>query len=140
MQQRIAAVQAKIAGQPQVKVIYYDAGEGPLGIFGKGAWEYVLTLAGGQNVFGDSSEGYMQISAEQVAARDTDIFIVARYTAEGVKTTEERIAYLKATFPNSTAVKNNRVIAIPYEYTNPGLQNVEGVEALARALYPELFR
>ena len=139
MQQRVAAVQSKIKGQPPVKVIYYDAGEGPLGIFGKGAWEYVLTLAGGENVFSDLKEGYAQISAEQVAARDTDVFIVAGYTGEGVKTPEERVAYLKATFPNSTAVKNNRVVVIPYEYTNPGLQNVEGVEALAKALYPTLF-
>jgi hypothetical protein len=31
------------------------------------------------------------------------------------------------------------VIIIPYEYTNPGVQNVLGVETLAKALHPDRF-
>ncbi|NJM07381.1 ABC transporter substrate-binding protein, partial [Candidatus Gracilibacteria bacterium] len=138
MQARIAAVTAQLDEVEPVSVIYYDAGEGPLGIFGPGTWEYVFTLAGATNAFSDLSESYVQISIEEVATRDADVIVVAGYEG-GEKTSEERAAFIRSTFPNSTAVQNDRVIIIPYEYTNPGIQNVLGVEFLARALHPERF-
>lgn len=138
MQARIAAVTEKLAGVEPVSVIYYDAGEGPLGIFGPGTWEYVFQLAGATNAFSDLSESYAQLSVEEVATRDADVIVVAGYEG-GDRTSEERAAFIRATFPNTQAVRNDRVIIIPYEYTNPGIQNVLGVEALARALHPERF-
>jgi iron complex transport system substrate-binding protein len=140
MQQRIAAVTAQLQGVEPVSVIYYDAGEGPLGIFGPGTWEYVFNLAGATNIFSDLSESYVQVSVEEVATRNADYIVVAGYTAEGVKSSEERAAFIRATFPNTSAVQNDRVIIIPYEYTNPGIQNVLGVETLAKALHPETFQ
>ncbi|NJO83445.1 MAG: ABC transporter substrate-binding protein, partial [Blastochloris sp.] len=138
MQARIAAVTAQLDGVEPVSVIYYDAGEGPLGIFGPGTWEYVFNLAGATNAFSDLSESYAQISIEEVATRDADVIVVAGYEG-GEKTSEERAAFIRSAFPNSTAVQNDRVFVVPYEYTNPGIQNVLGVEFLARALHPERF-
>ena len=37
------------------------------------------------------------------------------------------------------AVKNNNIIIVPLFQVNPGLQNVNYVEALAAAMYPDLF-
>jgi iron complex transport system substrate-binding protein len=139
MEARIAAVTEKLEGVEPVSVIYYDAGEGPLGIFGPGTWEYVFNLAGAENAFSDLSESYAQVSIEEVATRDADFIVVAGYTTEGVKSSEERAEFIRATFPNTSAVQNDRVIIVPYEYTNPGIQNVLGVEFLAKALHPERF-
>jgi iron complex transport system substrate-binding protein len=140
MQRRIDTVQAAVKDKPGVRVMFYDAGESPLGVFGPGAWDYALKLAGGTNVFGDAKESYLQLSVEEIAARDSDVIIVAGYTAEGVKSSEARVAFIRQTFPNHSAVKNNRVVIIPYEYTNPGLQNVLGVEAFAKAFHPDAFK
>jgi iron complex transport system substrate-binding protein len=139
MEARIAAVTAQLQGVEPVSVIYYDAGEGPLGIFGPGTWEYVFNLAGATNAFSDLKESYVQVSVEEVAARDADVIVVAGYSS-GEKTSEQRAEFIRATFPNTTAIRNERVIIIPYEYTNPGIQNVLGVETLAKALHPEAFK
>ncbi len=140
MQERIDSVQAKVKGLPPVTVMYYETGEGPLNIAGPGAWQDVVNLAGGVNAFNDLPESHIQVSVEQVAARDADVFIVAGDTADDLKTPAERLAFLKQTFPNARAVKNNRLIIVPAAYINPGLQNTLGVETLAKLFHPTAFQ
>ena len=62
MRDQITAVQQKVAAQPLVPVAFYDAGEDPLGVYGSGLNADMIKLAGGQNVFGDQPEVYLQVS------------------------------------------------------------------------------
>jgi iron complex transport system substrate-binding protein len=39
-----------------------------------------------------------------------------------------------------TAIREKRYIVLPWTYILPGMEMDEGVEALAKALYPERFR
>lgn len=135
MKTTIDVVKEKITGQTPPKVMIYDAGEGPLGIFGAGSYGFVLELSGGINAFADLPETYSQVSIEEVAARDIDVIIVAEYDGTG----EARAEFIRQTFPNMAAVKNNRIAIIDYGLINPGVRNHLGVEAFAKALFPEAF-
>lgn len=135
MQTTVDAVTAKVAGQPPLQVMIYDAGEGPLGVFGPGSYDAILRLVGGENAFADLAETYAQVSIEAVASRAIDVVIVGGYDDTG----EARADFIRQTFPNMAAVKNNRVVVIEYGLMNPGVRNHLGVEAFAQALYPEAF-
>lgn len=145
MQARVAAVQEQIAGLPPVTVMIYDGGTDPLIIYGPGAISSVVEAAGGQNVFGDLDSEFNMLSAEQVAAANPDVIIVLDHQAKPSMsmtkemTFEEQVAYLKATFPGSNAAKNDRYLSLPYQQVYASLQNVDGVEAMARAFYPDAF-
>lgn len=134
MQATIADVQARVAGRDAPRVMIYDAGEGPMGVFGPGAYDFVLELAGGTNAFADLSESYAQVSAEEVVARSIEVVIVAGYEDD-----EARAQFIRDTFPNLPAVQEGRVYVVPYGLMNPGVRNHLGVEAFAKALFPEAF-
>ncbi|MGL4608837.1 MAG: ABC transporter substrate-binding protein [Trueperaceae bacterium] len=134
MQATLEGVSAKIAEQDPLNVMIYDAGEGPLGVYGPGSYDYVLKLAGGTNAFADLSEAYDQVSIEEVATREIDVVVVAGYNDD-----EQRAQFIRDTFPSMPAVQNERVYIIDYGLMNPGVRNHLGVEAFAKALFPEAF-
>jgi iron complex transport system substrate-binding protein len=135
MQATVDTVTAKVAGQPPLQVMIYDAGEGPLGVFGPGSYDAILRLVGGENAFADLTETYAQVSIEAVASREIDVVIVGGYDDTG----DARADFIRQTFPNMAAVRNNRVVVIEYGLMNPGVRNHLGLEAFAQALYPEAF-
>ncbi len=135
MQATVDAVTAKVAGQAPLQVMIYDAGEGPLGVFGPGAYDAILRLVGGENAFADLTETYAQVSIEAVASRAIDVVIVGGYDETGAA----RADFIRQSFPNMAAVMNDRVVVIEYGLMNPGVRNHLGVEAFAQALYPEVF-
>ncbi len=141
MKATIADVQARIEGQPPVKVLIYDAGEGPLSVFGPGTYDYVFELAGGVNVFADLDQSYGQVSIEEVATREIDVFVVPDYGPDYTyaPSAEERAEWLIQAFPETEASKNRRVVILPYQNINPSAQNAEGVLVLAKGFYPEAF-
>jgi iron complex transport system substrate-binding protein len=135
MKQTLAKVSSKITNQTPVKTMIYDSGEGPIGVFGPGTWDYVLELAGGVNVFEDVGSGYAEVSPEEVITRDIEVILVPDYDGEA----QSRAEFLKATFPDIAAVKNDRVLVLPYSLINPGVENIQGVQTLARYFYPDVF-
>lgn len=145
LQGRVAAVQAKVAGKPKPRVLIYDSGVGPINVYGPGAITDVVAQAGGQNVFADQPREFMMLSAEEVANRDPEIFIVIERQAQPAMSmgkdlsAQEAADFLIKTFPNTTAAKNKRVVSIPYQYLYASLQNITGIEFLAKAFYPDAF-
>jgi ABC-type Fe3+-hydroxamate transport system substrate-binding protein len=77
--------------------------------------------------------------------RDPEIFLIPDF--QGTRTMsmgddatpEGKAEYLFATFPNASATKNRRVVVVPYQQVYTSLQNVDGVEDLARAFHPDAF-
>lgn len=147
MRGRVAAVQAKIVDQSAPRVMIYDSGIGPINVFGPGAISSVMEQAGGTNVFADVDGGreFLQLSAEEVATRDPEVFVVLQRSGERMMSmgadlsAQEAANFLIETFPNSTAAKNKRVVVVPYEQLYASLQNIDGVETMARGFFPEAF-
>jgi len=134
MQVRQAAVEAKIAGQPKIKVAFYNGGTGPIGILSGGFWGDVISRAGGENVFPPDS---FSISVEEFAAAQPDVILVGYYPGLEV---EDSIDFLKQTFPNIPAVKNNRFVPIADIEVEASVRFIDGLEAIAKGLYPDLFK
>ncbi|MGI6628295.1 MAG: ABC transporter substrate-binding protein [Bacillota bacterium] len=92
----------------------------------------VLDRAGGDNMVKDVDMQYLQISMEEVLAKDPDVILVT--------IPEDQIAGLKSRpgWSDLRAVKDQRVYFVDGDLTSrPGPSIVEGVKEIARHLYPD---
>ena len=143
MQQRAAAVQKAIDGKPKARFMIYDSGVGPINVYGPGAISNVAEQAGGENVFADQPREFAMLSAEVVASRDPEVFIITEHQGQrGMSmgkdlNAQEAADFLIKTFPNTSAAKNKRVVVVPYQQLYASIQNIDGIEALAKAFYPD---
>jgi len=99
--------------------------------------DQLITLAGGKNA-GALSPDYYQISFEQLLTANPDVIVLGSSTFGGV--TPEAVAQ-RANWNQLNAVKNNAVYAFNDNLVSrPGPRIVEGLEALAKLIHPELFK
>ena len=137
---RVAAVDEKIATATEKPTAFYELdATDPAKPYTVGKGTFITLLierAGGQNIAGDL-DGYPQLSLEQVVAADPD-FIILGDSAYGI--TPESVA-TRPGWDGLSAVTNNQVF--PFDdnlVSRPGPRLVEGLEALAKLLHPELFQ
>jgi len=137
---RVAAVDEKIMPLSSRPGVFYEIdGTDPAKPYTAGSGTFINLLierAGGHNIASDI-EGYPQLSLEQVVAADP-AFIILGDSAFGV--TAESIA-ARPGWENLSAVKNGQVL--PFDdnlLSRPGPRLVDGLEALAELLRPELFK
>lgn len=96
----------------------------------------MIRLSGGTNVAADAESPWPQLSAEEIIAKDPEIIILADYkygvTAESVR---ERPGWEVI-----TAVKEGTICDIDDDLiSRPGPRIVDGLEAVAKIIHPELF-
>jgi iron complex transport system substrate-binding protein len=143
MQTRIAAVQEKVASLPPAKTIMFDLYqilEAPLGVYGSGLNADMIRLAGGENVFGQEPQTYLQVSAETIAAQDIDIFTTVDYLRSEAASDNDKKSYLFTNFPNTTASQNERYVSVSAAAFAAGVRIPDSVETLARAYHPQAFK
>jgi iron complex transport system substrate-binding protein len=133
MQASLADTQQRILGQEPVRVVLYESGEGPVFVYGPGAWDVIVRLANGENVFADGGDSFLELSVEEVATRDVDMFVVVDYN-DGM--TEQKVEFLEQTFTNTAAP----IVTFPYPLMNTSIQNADGVRRMAELFYPEAFK
>lgn len=105
---------------------------------GKGTFlDQLVTMAGGINIAGDVND-WAQYSSEQVISKNPQvIFDTYSYYQKDAK---EGILSRQG-WQNIEAVKNKRVIDLDSDMvTRPGPRIVDGLESIAKALYPDLFK
>jgi iron complex transport system substrate-binding protein len=138
---RVAAVDAKISQATSSVSVYYelDASD-PTKPFTAGPGTFVDLLiqrTGGTNIGAKLTSPWAQISLEEVVASDPE-FIILGDSAYGV--TPESVKQ-RAGWEGISAVKNGRIY--PFDdnlVSRPGPRLVDGLEALAKLLHPELFK
>jgi len=87
-------------------------------------------------------EGWVQISKEKIIELNPDVLILPNWSYEGFNA-EEFYNDIKndKSLQNVSAIKNNRVFSLPESHTTALSQYIVlGVEDLAKAAYPELFK
>lgn len=136
---RVAAVDEKIAPlSSRVNVFYQIDSTDPAKPYTAGKGTFITLLidrAGGYNIAAEL-DGYPQLSLEEIVAADP-AFIILGDSMWGV--TPEQVA-ARPGWENLSAVKNNKVF--PFDdnlVSRPGPRLVDGLEALAKLLRPELF-
>ena len=137
---RVAAVDEKIAPlSSRISVFYELDSTDPAKPDTAGRGTFITLLierAGGYNIASEL-EGYPQFSLEEIVAADP-AFIILGDSMWGV--TPESVA-TRPGWENLTAVKNENVL--PFDdnlVSRPGPRLVDGLEALAKLLRPELFQ
>ncbi len=140
LQERVAGVEEKVADVEETPLVFYELdATDPSNPYtaGKGTFiSYVIDKAGGENL-GDAMEGsYVQISSEEIIARDPD-YIILGDAAYGI--TPQAVAE-RPGWEQLTAVKEGRVLPIDDDLISlPGPRLVQGLEEMAKMIHPELF-
>ncbi len=138
---RVQATADKAKTAPTQPVVFYEVDatepEKPW-TAGTGTFiDQLITLAGGQNA-GAVSASYFQISFEQLLTANPDLIVLGSSTFGGQ--TPETVAK-RPNWTKLKAVKNNAVY--PFNdnlVSRPGPRIVEGLEALAKLIHPEIFK
>lgn len=138
----LEAVEKAVQDRPRPKVAQLFVEGKTLSAIGAGVEYDMIERAGGENVFSPDEDLFAQffsavVSPEEVAARNPDAIVFAVREPSEAGRVE---AYLRKTFPDVTAVKEDRFIALRTPDTFPGtLGNVAAVRTIAEGLHPDAF-
>ncbi|BEO46055.1 ABC transporter substrate-binding protein [Serratia marcescens] len=133
---RLAALPARPAGQPPLKVFVYDSGEEKPFTSGKYAMPTaIIEAAGGRNVMDGLPASWTTASWEAVAAAEPDFIILLDYQTGSGADALRRFLESHPLMKLTPAVRHHRYLKLQYAELTPGPANIGAVEKLARALY-----
>jgi len=133
MHREIGAVRQKARGAEEKPLVYCEEWGKPL-ILSQGWVAELVEFAGGR-FFGEPGK---HATEEQVAAADPDV-IIAAWCGAGDRVPLEKIVARQG-WEHTRAGRHARVYCINDEYLNtPASTLVDGLQALAAAIHPEMF-
>ncbi|MCM3172829.1 ABC transporter substrate-binding protein [Paenibacillus sp. MER 99-2] len=108
---------------------------------GKGEFmDELITLAGGNNVASDL-QGWNEINEENIIAANPDVILYANDVIDENSKTLDQIIKARSGWDQITAVKDDAVIGLDANLlSRPGPRVTEGLKAVAKAIYPDLFQ
>ena len=131
LRQREAAIRARVAGKPVVKLlmpIWYD----PIVTIGKFAYiTEMIQIAGGHSVTSDIAQEWPQVSLEAVIARAPDALLLVRGSGMSVGAIQDRPGW-----QNLPAIRNHRIYYIGEQIEYPSPVAFDALEELAKQLHP----
>jgi len=142
LRQRVETVQAKLQGITERPLVFYelDASQDANAPWTSGPGTFqdmLIEMAGGRNIGAVLQGGWAQISLEELLSQDPDVILLGDYLYGGV--TPEQVA-ARPGWDALTAVKNGKVFTFDDNLVSrPGPRLVDGLEALAKLLHPDLF-
>lgn len=141
MREKIAAVQSKIGNvDTPLRGFYYGGGADTAFTAGKYAMATkMMNSVGAENIFGDVDDDWIPAAGwEKVIDLDPQFIMIDDTPWESA---EQRIKTLESLpqLASITAIREKRYIVLQWTYILPGMEMDEGIEALAKALYPELY-
>lgn len=141
MREKITAVQSKIGSvDTPLRGFYYGGGADTAFTAGKYAMATkMMNAVGAENIFGDVEDDWIPAAGwEKVIELDPEFIMIDDTPWESA---EQRIKTLESLpqLSSITAIREKRYVVLQWTYILPGMEMDEGIEALAKALYPELF-
>lgn len=136
LRRRADTIEGATKEKKPLKVFYQVSGE-PLYTIGRDAYlTDLIRRAGGVSVTADVPSAFPRFSDEAALAARADAIILPTGGSMGAANSNVAPALAR-----SPAVLNNRVYKINDDYlSRPGPRLIEGLEAMARALHPEVFK
>ena len=141
MKQKLDSLKTTLAKAQTKPRIYWeiDASD-PAKPYTPGPGSFVndlITVAGGTNIASNAKAAWAQINSEEIVAANPDIIVLSDalfgMTADQVKA--------RKGWSSITAVKNDKVFPIDDNLVSrPGPRLVDGLEAAAKLIHPELFK
>ena len=140
IQARMGRVQRAVATVPQEKrvTVFYEVYDAPLMTVGRSTvLGQLLEMAGGINIFADLGGRYPQVSSEEVVKRNPGCIL--GHTGHQLALTPAQIGQ-RPGWNHMTAVKQNCIRLLNGDtVARPGPRLAEALEAITRALYPDLL-
>ena len=141
MEDRVAAITEKTDDLPESErlPVFYLVWHDPLMTSGGDTLiNEMIEIGGGRNIFEDVS-GAAMVELEELIARNPQVIIAGVGMGLDVATTMQ-VFESEPRLAETDAVKNGRVYGIHLDISGrTGPRIVEGLEAFARAIHPELF-
>jgi len=138
---RVDAIEEKIILVKEHPLVFYELdGTDPSAPWTSGPGTFIDTLigmAGGENLGSSLGSEWAQISIEELIARNPDVILLGSAHWGGV--TPEQVK-ARTGWGALEAVKNDHVFTFDDNLVSrPGPRLVDGLEAMAKLLHPELF-
>ena len=139
MKDKLAEIKEKAAGIKDKKKVFVEVSPAP-DIFSPGNKTFMnemLTTINAENITADQ-EGWTKVDQEAIIKRNPDVIL----TTYGyyLENPAQQVLTRKG-WENVNAVKNKQVIDVDSDrVTRSGPRIIEGVEDLAKAVYPEVFK
>jgi len=134
MRARLKEIQRKIAGRPPLRALFITWFD-PLLTPGKNTFETdVLRCSGVESITSDIEQYYPRYSLEQVLINDPDVILTIEHTGDPLPDFKRT-----AGWKNLRAVREDRVYFLSEYLQHPSPLFVDGVEDMAKKLYPGLF-
>ena len=141
LEERVAVVEQKLAGITERPLVLYELdGTDPNAPWVPGPGTFVntlLTSAGGDSMSATLDGAWVQVSLETIIEKDPEIILLGDATWGGVT---PEMASARGGWEALTAVQNGNIF--PFDdniVSRPGPRLVDGLEALAKLLHPDLF-
>lgn len=141
LEARVTAVSDAIANAEETPLVFYELDStDPNAPWTSGPGTFIdtmLTMAGGENVGAVLEGAWVQISIEELIVQDPQIILLGDALWGGI--TPEDVA-ARESWDGLTAVQTGNVF--PFDdnlVSRPGPRLVDGLEAMAQFLHPELF-
>ncbi len=138
---RVQAVDDKIATATERPAIFYEIDATDAAkpyTYGSGSFgDLLITRAGGTNVGGQLTDPYPQISLEQLVVSNPSIILLG----DAQWGTAPESVLVRPGWESIAAVQSNSVFPVDDNMiSRPGPRLVDGLEALAKLIHPELFQ
>ncbi|MCL1697533.1 ABC transporter substrate-binding protein [Lysinibacillus sp. BPa_S21] len=137
MKAKVKEVETKLEGVEPKKVFVESSDEPQIYTAGKGTFmNEMLQMIHAENVAADSNNWY-EIDAEQIIAKNPDVIVVAyNYVPDILTKIPQRPG-----FETISAVKNKAIVQVDENtISRQGPRLADGLEELAKAVYPEAFK
>jgi len=135
MKARLGEIRRRIQGMPE-PVVFYVTWFEPLLAPGKNTFETdVLRWAGVRSLTADIDEFYPRYSLEQLLANDPDVILMIEQPGSPIPNLKQLAGWKRL-----SAVQHERFYILSDLLQHPSPRFVDGVEELARKLFPERFR
>lgn len=127
----------EVKEEDKVRVMVYDSGEDKAMAVGSGLANNLIELAGGENIFGEESQPYINATWESVVAENPEVIVVTDYLAGSP--VEEKIEFLKnhPALKDVDAIKNDRIYVVGLADLSPGIRNPMVIEKMYGYFYGE---
>jgi iron complex transport system substrate-binding protein len=142
LQKRVATVQEKLGSPATRPLVFYELdGTDPNAPWTPGPGSFVdrlITLAGGENLGSQLKSEWVQVSIEELIARNPQIILIGDATWGGVTLDQVRARPGWKTMP---AIQADQLFVFDDNLVSrPGPRLVDGLETMAKLLHPELFK
>jgi len=135
MKERLEKVKRRIAGAPPIRAFFITWFD-PLLTPGKNTFENdVLRLAGVVSITADIPQFYPRYSIEQLLVNNPDAILTIPHDGDPLPDFKKTPGWR-----NMRAVKEGKVYFLSEYLQHPSPLIVDGIEDLAKKLYPERFR